>query len=148
MKKSTDFNASISTFVTDRTAERLFQLYFLKPEQSDVSFRVVDEDSEEKKASVFVAHKTIVTARCEVLCRMLTNDMFAEAKMESPIINGSEKLFLFCFLSLIENRDDSGRVQGSLVLFIHRAYSGLREKKRVVLVLIFFFFFFFFEGRR
>lgn len=100
--------------MTDTTAERLFQMFFLKPEKSDVSFRVVDDDNQES-STVFVAHRTIVTARCEVLCRMLTNERFKEANMETPQINGTTPDAFKALLYFLYTEHTLDGVEDSLV---------------------------------
>ncbi len=90
--------------MTDATAERLHKMYFLQSEKSDVAFKVVDADDQDEKSTLFVAHKAIVTSRCEVFRRMLTNEMFVESKMENPVINGDFLfvcLFVCCCFSLL-----------------------------------------------
>ena len=87
-----ELNPSIETFCTDATTEELRKNYFLKPDSTDISFRVLDPENGEEE--IFSAHKCIVTARCEPLRRMMENELFSESSMrEVPITETSPAAF-------------------------------------------------------
>ncbi len=86
-----ELNPSIQTFLTDQTAERLRKKYWLQ--SGDITFRVPENPEDENSGASgirrFPAHKIIVTARCEALRGMLTNDLFLESRQTEPEISNT-----------------------------------------------------------
>jgi len=89
----TELNPSIGTYLNDETGSRALEYFLNKALYSDLKFQVPD-------GTVFYGHKSIISARCEVMSAML-NSSFVESRLSTITINDVSSEAFSAFLQYI-----------------------------------------------